>query len=47
MTIQNIIIINGKEYDFEELSDERKKEVANALNERALATLNYEKVKTA
>lgn len=47
MIIKNIIVINGKEYDFEELPKEKRKEIVNALNERALGHLNYVRDKTA
>lgn len=47
MIIKNIVVINGQEYDFEELSAEKRIEIVNALNERALGQLNYIKEKTA
>ena len=47
MIIKNIIVINGQEYDFEDLSPEKRREIVNALNERALGQLNYIKEKTA
>lgn len=47
MIIKNIIEINGQEYDLEELPAEKRKEIANALNERALSQINYVKEKTA
>ena len=44
MIVENIIIIDGKEYNFEELSQEKRKEIAIALNDRALGRLGYVRV---
>lgn len=41
MKVVNIIIIDGEEFNFDELSRERQEEIAIVLNDRALATLGY------
>ncbi len=43
MLIKNIIVINGKEYDLEELNEEKRREIADKLTERALNRLGYRK----
>lgn len=41
MKIINIIVLNGEEIELKTLTEEKRREIANALNERALATLGY------
>lgn len=41
MKVITVIIINGKEIDYESLTAEEKVEVANELNRRALGALGY------
>lgn len=43
MVIKNIIVIDGQEYDFEDLSPQRRRQSANVLNERVLGQLGYER----
>ncbi len=42
-----IIIMDGKEVEIESLTAKQKSEIANELNQRALAVLGYQQVKTA
>lgn len=44
MTIINIIHVGEKTYNFDELSEEKKKEVAEKLNNQALSAVGYKKV---
>lgn len=47
MKVVTIIIINGKEVDYESLTAEEKVKVANELNRRALGALGYQPVQKA
>lgn len=47
MNIVNYICIGDKTVRFEELSKEEQREVAIRLNEQALTSIGYRKVKTA
>lgn len=46
MIIRNIIVMNGHEVDYEELSNEDKRRVTNTLNKTSLNQLNYVEEKT-
>lgn len=41
MRIINIIVLNGEEIEIKTLTEDKKRAIANALNDRALATLGY------
>lgn len=45
MKVQNIIVIDGKEIDMKELTEEKRLEIANHLNRIALRHLGYEPTK--
>lgn len=47
MTIKNVVLMNGKEVDFESLDEEEKRRVTNTLNRTGLKQLNYIEDKTA
>lgn len=42
-----VIIIDGKEVELKSLTAERKAEIAEELNQRALSVLGYQQVKKA
>ena len=44
MKVISVIIINGKEIDFDSLKTKKKVEIANELNRRALGALGYQPV---
>lgn len=43
----NIVVIDGKEVDISTLDKEKREELANEWNRRALEVLGYHEVKTA
>lgn len=43
----NIVVINGKEVELKTLPEEERKRLAREWNDRAVAVLGYERVKTA
>lgn len=43
MRWQNIIVVDGKEIDLKELDEEKRMEIAERLNSRALEQLCYVK----
>lgn len=44
MTIINIIHVGEEALNFDELSEERKREIAEKLNNQALSSVGYKKV---
>lgn len=40
-----VIIIDGKEVEFEKLTTEQKAEIADEMNRRALTVLGYQQIK--
>ncbi len=45
MRIVNVIHVGEKEVNFDELTNEEKKEIAEKLNNQALGSIGYKKVK--
>lgn len=43
----NIVVIDGKEVDISTLDKEKREELANEWNRRALEVLGYKEIKTA
>lgn len=47
MKYMNIVVIDGEEVDISTLEKEKREELADEWNRRALAVLGYQEVKTA
>lgn len=46
MTYKNIVVIDGKEVDIKDLSEEERKRLAAFWNRRAAGAIGYQEVKT-
>lgn len=46
MTIRNIIHVGEETLNFDELPEEKKREISDKLNDQALSSVGYKKVKT-